>query len=50
MTIAPVCDRCGSELSDFGALLFSPPEEGKARKFHLCKKCYKAIIGTFMKK
>ena len=42
MTINPVCDKCKNPLEDFGALLFSPPDqEGKTKKFHLCKKCYK---------
>jgi hypothetical protein len=44
MAIKPVCDYCGSELGEFGALLFSPPvEEGIVRKFHVCVKCYNKI-------
>jgi len=39
--ISPKCDICGKELSEFGALLFSPPDKsGNVRKFHICKNCY----------
>lgn len=42
MAIAPKCDRCGHELVDYGALLFSPPDANNTtRKFHICKECYK---------
>ncbi len=45
MAIKPVCDFCKAELDDFGALLFSPPDESDSvRKFHLCKKCYEKVI------
>ncbi|MBS3071955.1 hypothetical protein J4408_03115 [Candidatus Pacearchaeota archaeon] len=45
MAIEPVCDKCKKELEDFGALLFSPPDEdNNTRKFHLCRKCYTEII------
>jgi uncharacterized protein with PIN domain len=44
MTIKPICDKCNKELEDFGALLFSPPnEEGNVKKFHVCKECYNKI-------
>ena len=45
MAIEPVCDKCKSRLDDFGGLLFSPPDdEGKVKKWHLCRKCYEAIV------
>jgi len=41
MAIRPKCDRCGRELSDFGAVLLSPPDKkGTVRKFHICRDCY----------
>jgi len=41
MAISPVCDFCGSELKEFGGLLFSPPnKEGLVKKYHLCNMCY----------
>lgn len=41
MVIAPKCDKCGNELVDYGALLFSPPDSSSTtKKFHICKKCY----------
>lgn len=41
MAIKPVCDQCGEELQDFGAIVLSPPDEqGRVQKFHLCKVCY----------
>lgn len=48
MTIKPICDKCKKELVDFGAILLSPPDEnGKVRKFHLCKSCYQDITNSF---
>ena len=42
--IKPVCDICGKELNEFGALLFSPPdEERKVVKSHICKECYNKL-------
>ncbi|MDO8620662.1 MAG: hypothetical protein Q7R31_00030 [Candidatus Levybacteria bacterium] len=42
MAIKPICNKCGSELKDFGALLFSPPDKkGSVKKWHVCKKCYR---------
>ena len=47
MTIKPICDKCKQELEEFGALLFSPPnEKNEVRKFHICKECYKEIEKT----
>ena len=44
MSIKPTCDKCKKELEEFGALLFSPPNENnKTRKFHICKDCYEEI-------
>jgi len=42
--IKPKCDICKNELDDFGALLFSPPDEsGKTDKKHICKPCYNKL-------
>ena len=42
--IKPNCDLCGKELTDFGALLFSPPnEKNEVKKFHICKLCYNTL-------
>jgi hypothetical protein len=39
------CDRCGRELNQPGALLFSPPqgESWLVAKHHLCADCYAVI-------
>lgn len=34
------CDRCRELLTEQGALIFSPPENGVCKKMHICKKCY----------
>ena len=47
MAIKPNCDKCKSELTDFGAILFSPPEGYDVKKFHICKSCYEKIICDF---
>lgn len=44
MAIKPKCDFCKKELNKFGAILFSPPDKNKVKKFHICGKCYKKII------
>lgn len=45
MAIKPICDFCGKELVDYGALLFSAPDEDNmAKKDHVCKACYEKII------
>ena len=42
MTITPICSECEKELTDYGGLLFSPPDlSGSVRKYHLCISCYK---------
>jgi hypothetical protein len=40
------CDKCGRELSQPGALLFSPPtgEGWLVEKYHLCQDCWLATI------
>ncbi|OHA25873.1 MAG: hypothetical protein A3D56_01760 [Candidatus Taylorbacteria bacterium RIFCSPHIGHO2_02_FULL_45_35] len=45
MSISPKCDFCKRELIQVGGLLFSPPtKEGKVRKYHLCRSCFRRII------
>ncbi len=45
MAIQPKCDKCGQELTEFGAILLSPPnQDGEVKKFHLCTSCYEDII------
>jgi len=42
--INPICDKCKKELNEFGALLFSPPDENNlVKKYHLCKDCYEDV-------
>lgn len=48
MVIAPKCDRCGKELTEFGAILLSPPNnKSEVHKFHICVSCYTQIISDF---
>jgi hypothetical protein len=42
--IMPMCDFCGKELVDFGGILFSPPEGGLVKKFHVCRECYVGLV------
>ncbi len=45
MAIEPICDKCKNTLNDYGGILLSPPDtENKVVKYHLCKRCYKAIV------
>ncbi len=45
MAIKPKCDKCGKELTEFGAILFSPPnDKSEVKKFHICVSCYQDII------
>ena len=45
MAINPICDKCKKDLGEFGALLFSPPDEKNyVKKFHLCKNCYNSLV------
>lgn len=43
MTI--ICDRCGKELVEPGALLFHPPISGMCRKEHICVPCFTGPTG-----
>lgn len=48
MAIRPVCDKCGDELEEFGAILLSPPnEKGEVKKTHLCVGCYEVVTKEF---
>jgi hypothetical protein len=48
MAIKPVCDKCKQELTEFGAILFSPPDSNSnVKKWHICKKCYEEMIKAF---
>lgn len=50
MAIRPMCDRCGKELQEFGAILLSPPnEQSDVRKLHICVDCYEIIVNSFEK-
>jgi hypothetical protein len=43
--ITPVCDKCDEELTEFGAIVYGPPDsEGKCYKWHVCVRCYETII------
>jgi hypothetical protein len=47
MVISPLCDACGEQLSDFGAILLSPPDDTQqVKKLHLCQSCYKTLLPT----
>ncbi|MHA2067906.1 MAG: hypothetical protein ACXABY_26390 [Candidatus Thorarchaeota archaeon] len=49
MAIKPMCDKCGRELGEFGAILMSPPDnKGMSKKFHICTKCYGLIIESMI--
>lgn len=44
MSIKPKCDKCGKELTEFGAIVLSPPNKNsEVKKFHICVECYKKI-------
>jgi hypothetical protein len=48
MAIAPTCDKCKQELTAFGGLLFSPPDDtGTVQKLHLCAPCYEELVESF---
>jgi hypothetical protein len=48
MAIQPVCNKCKKELTDFGGILLSPPNnDNEVKKYHLCKACYADIIESF---
>ena len=45
MAITPTCDKCGSELTEFGAILLSPPNaDNDVHKYHLCVACYESMV------
>lgn len=48
MSISPSCNSCQQELTEPGALVFSPPDENITTKFHLCVSCWEhhfVVIG-----
>ncbi len=46
-----ICDICGKRLNEFGGLIFSPPnKKGFAKKWHLCRDCYKKVEKLFENK
>ncbi|HUX61339.1 MAG TPA: hypothetical protein VMV32_08500 [Ignavibacteriaceae bacterium] len=43
--IKAICKKCGKELEENGAILWSEPDENeKCKKTHLCVECYKEVI------
>lgn len=46
--IEPTCDCCDMPLSDFGALLFSPPAGHAVLKYHVCKPCFDAKFAPLL--
>jgi hypothetical protein len=40
------CDKCGTELQQPGALVFSPPtgEAWLVEKYHVCAACWPALL------
>ena len=39
-----ICDKCLEILRDYGALVFSPPDDdGKTDKLHICKSCWEKL-------
>lgn len=50
MAITPICDKCGKELTAFGAILFSPPNaKSEVKKYHICAPCYEKLVATMTK-
>ncbi len=48
MAIKPICDKCKQELTDFGGILFSPPDQNSTvKKLHICQSCYADIVASF---
>jgi hypothetical protein len=41
--LKPICDYCKKELTDFGAILLSPPDGLIVKKYHICLCCYEKI-------
>lgn len=45
MAIHPTCDICSKPLTDYGAILLSPPsKDSQVIKYHICVVCYKKLI------
>ena len=46
------CDKCGKELDNPGALVFSPPydENATVAKWHLCARCWAHLAGWLSRK
>ena len=40
MPIRPLCSYCQQKLSDFGAVLISPPNDDMCQKLHACRGCW----------
>jgi hypothetical protein len=56
MSISPICDFCKKELTDFGGLIYPPPESletggehGQTEKLHVCNQCYQGMRSMFVK-
>lgn len=47
--ITPVCDICGEDMKEFGALIFSPPIIDQVVKQHICIHCYISKIIPLLK-
>lgn len=42
--IKPICDFCDQELTEFGGILFSPPQTNwLVRKWHVCVGCMEGL-------
>lgn len=51
MAIAPKCDKCGKELTSFGAILFGTPNaKSEVKKYHICAPCYADMLKLFTTK
>ena len=46
------CDKCGRELTEPGALVFSPPksEAWIVKKYHVCADCWPALVALLKAK
>ena len=42
-----ICDICGSQLTEQGALLVSPPIDKTCTKIHICVDCFKKMLDNF---
>ncbi len=51
MAIQPKCDKCLSDITEFGGILLSPPDiYDRVHKMHLCVNCYNKLVVDFPKK